>query len=163
MPCEKNEWPIEAKLGKAKSNSIVSFAGVAHTPNLYSQDDLTKAFVQTINQGSNVISMDFHLQQQAILLEALLNDAAISVNQWVWGPDRLMLGMYMHSMLINAHVAGVNDIVFAHSNKQLFIVTCGDDKTIKVWDAVAGRRQYMFEGHEAPVYSFVFSTAIDGK
>lgn len=77
---------------------------------------------------------------------------------------------------IDAHVGGVNDIAFAHPNKQLCIVTCGDDKTIKVkifnsmevlccffnvlmdhvlqvWDAVAGRRLYMFEGHEAPVYS----------
>ncbi|CAL5394270.1 unnamed protein product [Camellia sinensis] len=44
---------------------------------------------------------------------------------------------------------------------------------LEVWDAVAGRRQYIFEGHEAPVYSvcphckeniqFIFSTAIDGK
>ncbi|KAK6158499.1 hypothetical protein DH2020_005813 [Rehmannia glutinosa] len=54
---------------------------------------------------------------------------------------------------IDAHIGGVNDIAFAHPNKQLCIVTCGDDKTIKIWDAVAGRRQYTFEGHEAPVYS----------
>ena len=33
---------------------------------------------------------------------------------------------------IDAHVGGVNDIAFAHPNKQLCIVTCGDDKTIKV-------------------------------
>ncbi|XP_028111982.1 protein TPR3-like [Camellia sinensis] len=74
---------------------------------------------------------------------------------------------------IDAHVGGVNDIAFAHPNKQLCIVTCGDDKTIKVWDAVAGHKQYIFEGHEAPVHSvcphykeniqFIFSTTIDGK
>ncbi|KAJ0079751.1 hypothetical protein Patl1_24449 [Pistacia atlantica] len=40
----------------------VSFAGVAHTPNVYSQDNLTKAVVRTLNQGSNVMSMDFHPQ-----------------------------------------------------------------------------------------------------
>ena len=44
---------------------------------------------------------------------------------------------------------------------------------MKVWDAVAGCRQYTFEGHEAPVYlvcshhkeniQFIFSTAIAGK
>ncbi|KAI7986823.1 Protein TPR3 [Camellia lanceoleosa] len=33
---------------------------------------------------------------------------------------------------IDAHVGGVNDIAFAHPNKQLCIVRCGDDKTIKV-------------------------------
>lgn len=124
------------------------------------------------------------------LQTALLNDAAISVNRCVWGPDGLMLGVAFSKHIvqiytynptgelrphleIDAHVGGVNDIAFAHPNKQLCIVTCGDDKTIKVWDAGAGGRQYIFEGHEAPVYSlcphykeniqFIFSTAIDGK
>ncbi|KAK1570484.1 hypothetical protein Q3G72_002623 [Acer saccharum] len=205
----------------------VSFAGVTHTPNVYSQDDLAKTVVRTLNQGSNVMSMDFHPQHQTILLvgtnvgeislwevgsrermahkpfkvwdisiasmqlqTALLNDAAISVNRCVWGPDGVMLGVAFskhivqiytynptgelkHHLEIDAHVGGVNDIAFAHPNKQLCIVTCGDDKMIKVWDAVGGRRQHTFEGHEAPVYSvcphhkeniqFIFSTAIDGK
>ncbi|GMY06426.1 protein TOPLESS-RELATED PROTEIN 2-like isoform X1 [Fagus crenata] len=205
----------------------VSFSGVMHTPNVCSQDDLPKVIVRTLNQGSNVMSMDFHPQQQSILLvgtnvgdiglwevgsrerlvhkpfkvwdisaasmplqTALLNDAAISVNRCVWGPDGLMLGVAFSKHIvqiytynptgelrqhleIDAHVGGVNDIAFAHPNKQLCIVTCGDDKMIKVWDAVTGRRQYTFEGHEAPVYSvcphykeniqFIFSTAIDGK
>ncbi|CAK7340124.1 unnamed protein product [Dovyalis caffra] len=212
----------------------VSFSGIAHTPNVYSQDDLPKTVVRTFSQGSNVMSMDFHPQHQTILLvgtnvgdislwevgsrerlahkpfkvwdlaassmplqqTALLNDAAISVNRCVWGPDGLMLGVafskhivqiYTYNPIgelrqhleIDAHVGGVNDIAFAHPNKQLCIVTCGDDKMIQVWDAVAGRRQYSFEGHEAPVYSvcphykeniqsdakssFIFSTAIDGK
>ncbi|XP_050254032.1 protein TOPLESS-RELATED PROTEIN 2-like isoform X1 [Quercus robur] len=205
----------------------VSFSSVMHTPNVCSQDDLPKVIVRTLNQGSNVMSMDFHPQQQTILLvgtnvgdiglweigsrerlvhkpfkvwdisaasmplqTALLNDAAISVNRCVWGPDGLMLGVAFSKHIvqiytynpngelrqhleIDAHAGGVNDIAFAHPNKQLCIVTCGDDKTIKVWDAVTGRRQYTFEGHEAPVYSvcphykeniqFIFSTAIDGK
>lgn len=205
----------------------VSFSGVMHSSNAYSQDDLPKAVVRTLSQGSNVMSMDFHPQQQNILLvgtnvgdislwelgsrerlvhkpfkvweiqavsmplqTALVSDAAISVNRCVWGPDGLMLGVAFSKHIvqiytynptgelrqhleIDAHVGGVNDIAFAHPNKQLCIVTCGDDKVIKVWDAVAGRRQYTFEGHEAPVYSvcphykeniqFIFSTAIDGK
>ncbi|KAG2700912.1 hypothetical protein I3843_06G018900 [Carya illinoinensis] len=207
----------------------VSFSGVMHTPNICSHDDLPKAVVRNLSQGSNVMSMDFHpqQQQQTILLvgtnvgdisvwevgsrerlahkpfkvwdlsaasmplqTALLNDAAISVNRCVWGPDGLKLGVAFSKHIvqiytynptgelrqhleIDAHVGGVNDIAFAHPNKQLCIVTCGDDKMIKVWDAVTGRRQYTFEGHEAPVYSvcphykeniqFIFSTAIDGK
>ncbi|KAH9626648.1 hypothetical protein KSS87_004649 [Heliosperma pusillum] len=74
---------------------------------------------------------------------------------------------------IDAHTGGVNDIAFSTPNKQLCAITCGDDKTIKVWDAATGSKQYTFEGHEAPVYSvcphykesiqFIFSTAIDGK
>lgn len=33
---------------------------------------------------------------------------------------------------IDAHVGSVNDLAFSHPNKQLCIITCGDDKTIKV-------------------------------
>ncbi|XWS65101.1 hypothetical protein CRYUN_Cryun05aG0062100 [Craigia yunnanensis] len=212
---------------RAGQSDEVSFSGIAHTPNIYSQDDLPKTVMRALNQGSNVMSMDFHPQQQTILLvgtnvgdislwevgsrerlahksfkiwdisaasmplqSALLNDAVISVNRCVWAPDGLMLGVafskhivqiYQYNPMgelrqhleIDAHVGGVNDIAFSHPNKQLCIVTCGDDKMIKVWDTVAGRRHYTFEGHEAPVYSvcphykeniqFVFSTAIDGK
>ncbi|KAI3828620.1 hypothetical protein L1987_02725 [Smallanthus sonchifolius] len=205
----------------------VSFSGSSHPPNIYSPDDLPKTVVRTLNQGSNVMCMDFHPQQQTILLvgtnvgeisiwevgsrermvhkpfkvwdisacsmpfqTTLVKDAAVSVNRCIWGPDGSILGVAFskhivqiyaynplgelrHHLEIDAHVGGVNDIAFAHPNKQLCIVTCGDDKIIKVWDAVAGRRLYTFEGHEAPVYSvcphykeqiqFIFSTAIDGK
>ncbi|KAA8525101.1 hypothetical protein F0562_007035 [Nyssa sinensis] len=205
----------------------VSFSGSTHPPNIYSTDDLPKNVVRNLNQGSNVMSMDFHPQQQTVLLvgtnvgdisiwevgsrerlahknfkvwdisaysmplqTTLAKDATISVNRCIWGPDGSILGVAFSKHIvqiytynpagelrqhweIDAHIGGVNDIAFAHPNKQLCIVTCGDDKTIKVWDAVAGRRQHIFEGHEAPVYSvcphykeniqFIFSTAIDGK
>ncbi|CAA0838252.1 Protein TOPLESS [Striga hermonthica] len=203
----------------------VSFSGSSHPPSMYSPDDLPKTVVRNLSQGSNVMSMDFHPQQQTILLVGtnvgdisiwevgtrerlalknfkvwdisscstafqtiMVKDATTSVNRCVWGPDGSILGVAFSKHIvqiytyngelrqhleIDAHVGGVNDIAFAHPNKQLCIVTCGDDKTIKVWDAVAGRRMYTFEGHEAPVYSvcphykeniqFIFSTAIDGK
>jgi len=35
-------------------------------------------------------------------------------------------------MQVDAHIGGVNDLAFAHPNKQLCIVTCGDDKLVKV-------------------------------
>lgn len=77
---------------------------------------------------------------------------------------------------IEAHVGSVNDLAFSYPNKQLCVVTCGEDRVIKVcstiidlftlgrsslrlsrfmqvWDAVTGAQQYAFEGHEAPVYS----------
>ncbi|CAN4108852.1 unnamed protein product [Withania somnifera] len=73
---------------------------------------------------------------------------------------------------LDAHAGIVNDLAFAYPNKQLCIVTCGDDKLIKVWD-ITGRKLFNFDGHEAPVYSicphqkesiqFIFSTATDGK
>lgn len=37
-----------------------------------------------------------------------------------------------HSLQIEAHAGGVNDLAFSHRNKQLCVITCGDDKTIKV-------------------------------
>lgn len=124
------------------------------------------------------------------LQAALVKDPGVSVNRCVWSPDGTFLGVALSKHVvhiysyaggndlrqhleIDAHIGGVNDLAFSHPNKQLCIITCGDDKTIKVWDAMNGRRQYTFEGHEAPVYSvcphhkesiqFIFSTAIDGK
>ncbi|KAH9313101.1 hypothetical protein KI387_028136 [Taxus chinensis] len=125
-----------------------------------------------------------------LMQTAVVKDPAVSVNRVVWSPDGALFGVayskhivhiytyhggsdLRHHLEIDAHVGGVNDLSFSHPNKQLCIITCGDDKTIKVWDAITGRRLYTFEGHEAPVYSvcphhkesiqFIFSTAIDGK
>ncbi|CAK9134797.1 unnamed protein product [Ilex paraguariensis] len=120
---------------------------------------------------------------------SVVKDAPISVSRVTWSPDGNFLGtaftkhlihLYSYSgpnelrqhLEIDAHVGGVNDLAFAHPNKQPCVVTCGDDKLIKVWD-LTGRKLFNFEGHEAPVYSicphqkeniqFIFSTAIDGK
>ncbi|XP_073102229.1 protein TOPLESS-RELATED PROTEIN 2 isoform X2 [Elaeis guineensis] len=212
----------------------VSFSSASHPPNIYTPDDLPKTVVRVLNQGSSVMSLDFHPQQQTILLgrccgpiigtnvgdiaiwevgsreriahktfkvwdvkscsialqAALVKDATISVSRCLWSPDGSVLGIafskhivhtyafissgeLQQQLEIDAHIGGVNDIAFAHPHKSLSIITCGDDKTIKVWDATTGQRQYIFEGHEAPVYSvcphykesiqFIFSTATDGK
>ncbi|EFJ37833.1 hypothetical protein SELMODRAFT_163891 [Selaginella moellendorffii] len=124
------------------------------------------------------------------LQTALVKDPAVAVTRVVWSPDGNFIGVAFNKHIvqvyqyfggvelrqqveIDAHVGSVNDLAFAHPNKQLCIISCGDDKTIKVWDAVSGRNKYTFEGHEAPVYSvcphhkeniqFIFSTAMDGK
>eukprot|EP00850_Spirogloea_muscicola_P001880 SM000007S20840 [mRNA] locus=s7:486412:491929:+ [translate_table: standard] len=131
-------------------------------------------------------------QCSPMLQAALVKEHAVSVNRVIWEPNGTLLGVafskhvvhiYMYQPLqtshlvqhleIDAHIGSVNDLAFSHPNKQLCVITCGDDKTIKVWDAATGRKQYTFEGHEAPVYSvcphhkeniqFIFSTAIDGK
>ncbi|XP_009785868.1 topless-related protein 3-like [Nicotiana sylvestris] len=115
-------------------------------------------------------------------------DAPFSVTRVAWSPDGTFVGVTFSKHLVHlyaiigkrdlrqhleldAHAGGVNDLAFAY-NKQLCVVTCGDDKLIKVWD-ITGRKLFSFEGHEAPVYSicphqkeniqFIFSTAIDGK
>lgn len=44
-----------------------------------------------------------------------------------------MLTVYCFwSMQIEAHVGSVNDLSFSYPNKQLSIVTCGEDRLIKV-------------------------------
>ncbi|KAK8947936.1 Topless-related protein 1 [Platanthera guangdongensis] len=217
---------LSKKIRTGQSDEV-SFSGAIHLGNVYSQDDLPRVVVRTLNQGSNVMSLDFHPQHQSFLLvgthvgdisiwevgsreriahkafkvwdisacsmplqASLMKDATISINRCLWSPDGSLIGVAFskhivqtyvyipngelrHQLEIDAHVGGVNDIAFAHPNKGLSIITCGDDKMIKVWDATTGQRQYAFEGHEAPVYSvcphskeaiqFIFSTAIDGK
>ncbi|KAL2534036.1 Topless-related protein 4 [Abeliophyllum distichum] len=205
----------------------VTYRGQNHPHNSQSTDDLPKTLVANLNQGSAVKSMDFHPNQQTLLLvgtnigdiaiwevgsrerlafrnfkvwdlgacsmtlqASLANDYTASVNRVMWSPDGNLFGvayskhivhLYAYNsaddlrnhLEIDAHVGSVNDVAFSHPNKQLSVLTCGEDKAIKVWDAATGARQYTFEGHEAPVYSvcphykeniqFIFSTAFDGK
>ncbi|GLU09671.1 hypothetical protein SLE2022_265180 [Rubroshorea leprosula] len=124
------------------------------------------------------------------LQASLANDYTVSVNRVMWSPDGTLFGVayskhivHLYSyhggddlrnhLEIEAHVGNVNDLAFSYPNKQLSIITCGEDRLIKVWDAATGTKQFTFEGHEAPVYSicphhketiqFIFSTATDGK
>ncbi|KAJ0979764.1 hypothetical protein J5N97_015238 [Dioscorea zingiberensis] len=120
---------------------------------------------------------------------SIVKDSPVSITRVTWSPDGNLIGVAFSKHLIHlhayqapndlcelreieAHMGGVNDIAFSYPNKHLCVVTCGDDKLIKVWD-LNGQKLYTFEGHEAPVYSirphykeniqFVFSTALDGK
>ncbi|GAB4832838.1 Topless- protein 4 [Ancistrocladus abbreviatus] len=123
------------------------------------------------------------------LQASLANDYTASINRVMWSPDGTLFGVayskhivHIYScsgpselrnpLEIEAHVGSVNDLAFSCPNK-LCVVTCGEDRLIKVWDAVNGVKLYTFEGHEAPVYSvcphqkeniqFIFSTTMDGK
>ncbi|XP_039058030.1 topless-related protein 4-like isoform X2 [Hibiscus syriacus] len=124
------------------------------------------------------------------LQTSLANDYSVSVNRVVWSPNGALFGVayskhivHIYSyhggddlrnrLEIEAHVGSVNDLAFSYPNKQLCVITCGEDRVIKVWDTVSGAKLHTFEGHEAPVYSicphhkeniqFIFSTATDGK
>ncbi|KAL6972859.1 Topless-related protein 4 [Sarracenia purpurea var. burkii] len=124
------------------------------------------------------------------LQASLANEYTASVNKVRWNPDGTLFGVayskhivhvyryhggddIRNHLEIDAHTGNVSDLAFAHPNKQLCVITCGEDKTIKVWDAATGSKQYIFEGHQLPVYSvcphtkeniqFIFSTSVDGK
>ncbi|KAI3811192.1 hypothetical protein L1987_20910 [Smallanthus sonchifolius] len=123
-----------------------------------------------------------------LIKTTLTNDYTASVNRVTWSPDGTLFGVaYSKNIVqiysyhgggdirnhleIEAHNGSVNDLAFSYPNQTLSIVTCGDDRLIKVWNAVTGDKQNQFEGHEAPIYSvcphfkeniqFIFSTATD--
>ncbi|GLT85295.1 hypothetical protein SLE2022_034880 [Rubroshorea leprosula] len=94
----------------------------------------------------------------------------LSVRRILWSPDGSLFGvaysMHMVQLFryfgrgdirlhlqIEPHIGSVNDIAFCIPARQLYAITCGDDKTIKVWDTATGAQLHVFEGHEAPVYS----------
>ncbi|PON89856.1 Topless-related protein [Trema orientale] len=159
--------------------------------------DVPKIVALTLNEDSCPTSMDFHPIKQTLLLGGLIHYCFffdqykyISVNHIMWSPDGSLFGvayskhivqLYSHSegddvqplLEIDAHVGGVNDLAFSFPEGQILVITCGDDKTIKVWDVVTGNKQFTFEGHDTPVYSlcshtkdrihFLFSISVDGK
>mmetsp|Transcript_2085 Transcript_2085/g.13451 ORF Transcript_2085/g.13451 Transcript_2085/m.13451 type:complete len:1075 (-) Transcript_2085:750-3974(-) len=116
----------------------------------------------------------------------------VSVNKAVWSPDGSLIGAAMSSgrvalqavhtnsvavlgkpVEVSAHEGQVNDLKFTTlSSEQLVVVTCGDDKLVKVWDVRSGQMLYTFEGHEDRVFcvcphiknsiSFLLSASRDG-
>ncbi|XP_042004368.1 topless-related protein 1-like [Salvia splendens] len=124
-----------------------------------------------------------------LLTEKVDKNHAIAVNRVLWSPDGCLFGVaYSKNELhlydkngssfdkkfeIDAHIGSVNDLAFSKPNKMLVIISCGDDKLIKVWDAATGAKLYTFEGNKDPVYSlfpglkrdihFLFSISISGE
>ncbi|XAR57038.1 hypothetical protein NMG60_11025039 [Bertholletia excelsa] len=146
-----------------------------------------------IAMKEKLASMPFKIwnaQAHSVIFQAtMVKDSSASVSRVTWSPDGNFIGIAFTKHLIHlyayqtpnnlrqhievdAHAGAVNDLAFSYPNKQLCVVTCGEDKLIKVWD-LYGRKLYNFEGHAAPVYSvcphqkenihFIFSTSVDGK
>lgn len=44
----------------------------------------------------------------------------------------MVLDLHLIWLQINAHDGRVNDLAFDHRDKELYLITCGDDKLIKV-------------------------------
>ncbi|XP_054793941.1 protein TOPLESS-like isoform X1 [Prosopis cineraria] len=122
--------------------------------------------------------------------EAIEKDLWISVTKVIWSFDGSFFGVAFSKHLvqlysyngggdicqhseIEAHDGSVNDIAFSFVREQLLVITCGDDKAVKVWDVDTSEKCYTFGAHSAPVCSicphvkenvhFIFSTSIDGK
>ncbi|KAG5045166.1 hypothetical protein JHK86_014572 [Glycine max] len=148
-----------------------------------------------VNSGEKLFSENYRIwgigASSINFKEAQEKDFRVSVKKIKWNPEGSLFGVafskhlvqlysYHHGndiisqhLEIDAHDGSVNDLAFSSLNEQLLVITCGDDKKIKVWDTVSGVRCYTFEGHDAPVCSicphvkqqihFIFSTSTDGK
>ncbi|KAF3326027.1 protein TOPLESS-like isoform X4 [Carex littledalei] len=105
------------------------------------------------------------------LLASLCNESGFfSVRRVLWNIDghsfavaycKHLVQLYKFSnrtnatraLQINAHDGGLNDITFIRRNRQLFIATCGDDHTVKVWCARTGLILHTLRSHSTPVLS----------
>ncbi|XP_021887756.1 protein TPR3-like [Carica papaya] len=147
-----------------------------------------------VSTKEKVVSRSFQvwdIEKHSTILKALLvRDPRVSVKRVLWSPDGTIFGvgfsehvvqLFTYSggknirphLEIDSHIGAVNDLAFCTPTRQLFLMTCGDDKSIKVWDVATGAKAFSFEGHSAPVHSicphqkenvhFFFSTSVDGK
>ncbi|GFZ08333.1 transducin family protein [Actinidia rufa] len=163
--------------------SATTFPGQTHTAVFNNHDDFPMTVQRVLSEASSPTSMDFHPVQQNILSVGTNNgDIGLwelsSGERLLWSKIRMSQLIVYYGALrvhysIDAHVGSVNDLAFSKSNELFFLITCGNDKFIQVWDAITGAKQYTFEGHGAPVYSlcphvkkrihFLFSTSFNGE
>ncbi|XVE53578.1 hypothetical protein DITRI_Ditri03aG0014000 [Diplodiscus trichospermus] len=147
-----------------------------------------------VSSGEKMLSRNFMVWNigacSMIFKTAMIKDPSMSINRVAWSPNGSFFGVafskhivqlysyhgatdVQRKLEIDAHLGGVNDLAFSTPNKQLVVITGGDDKIIKVWDVITGVQMHNLEGHEAPIYSlcphckedihFIFSTSVDGK
>ncbi|KDP33561.1 hypothetical protein JCGZ_07132 [Jatropha curcas] len=146
-----------------------------------------------VSSREKLVSKNFQvwdIEASSMILKAsIIKDPCVSVKCVLWSPDGSLFGVahskhilqlytycggqdIRHHLEIDAHIGSINDLAFCNP-KQLAVITCGDDKAIKVWDLTTGAKLFTFEGHDAPVHSicphsrdnvhFIFSTSVDGK
>ncbi|KAF3964380.1 hypothetical protein CMV_011331 [Castanea mollissima] len=94
-------------------------------------------------------------ERSMTLQVSLANNYTASVDSVIWNPNGALFGFAYSKHIvqiysyqgIDAHVSMVSDIAFSHSSRELCIITSGEDKTIKGWDAVTGNKLYTFVGY----------------
>ncbi|KAJ6924819.1 hypothetical protein NC652_017937 [Populus alba x Populus x berolinensis] len=105
-----------------------------------------------VRSGESLLSRNFKVWDIAacskIFKATLLKDPSVSVNRVAWSPEGCFYGVayskhivqiysyndakdVQQKLEIDAHVGGVNDLAFCAPEKQLLVITCGDDKTVK--------------------------------
>jgi WD40 repeat protein/tRNA A-37 threonylcarbamoyl transferase component Bud32 len=90
-------------------------------------------------------------------VRSLLDSCPEDLRGWEW--NRLN---YIHDeslMTLRGHEGQVNCAIFSPNGRR--IITCGDDKTIKLWDLTTGQQLMTFRGHSSSIYALAVSP--DGK
>ncbi|KAI9106518.1 hypothetical protein K1719_022046 [Acacia pycnantha] len=83
-------------------------------------------------------------KRSAHFKEVIGNDIWISVNKVIWSSNGLMFGVAFAKHLVQlysifeAHDGSVNDMAFHVYGGKSLVITCGDDKAVKMWDASTG-------------------------
>ncbi|KAK6927582.1 hypothetical protein RJ641_006173, partial [Dillenia turbinata] len=144
-------------------------------------DDLPCTVGHILDVGSHPTSMDFHpIKHTSLLVGTNNGDIELwdvvhgtklsSRNFKVWDTEFCSMAFQ-----IDAHIGSGNDLAIYKPEWELLVITCGDDKLVKVWDVAMGNNLFTFEA-QVPVYShlepqspyaflvqFILSTAIDGE
>ncbi|KAL5996259.1 hypothetical protein ACLOJK_026333 [Asimina triloba] len=145
---------------------------VPHTS--WSLDDLPRTVACTINQVSNVTSMDFHPSHQTLLLvgsstgeislwEVALRERLASKPFKIWEAATCSLsfqaavakdGSISITRVTWSPDGSLMGIAFTKQLIHLYAYQAPSDlrQVMEVWD-LNGRKLYTFEGHDAPVYS----------
>ena len=100
------------------------FSSASHPPNVYSQEDLPKQVVCTLNQGSSVMRLDFHPVQQTILLGTFFKHFAWFLNFY------FVSAYYVFNVCCKTVGTNVGDIGIWEVGSRERIA----HKTFKVWD-----------------------------
>ena len=65
------------------------------------------------------------------------------------------LGCFINIQRINAHQGIIRSIIFWKSKSNLYIISCGNDKLIKIWDMKTFHLKKILVGHKGPIYKLL--------